>query len=73
MTPQFAGISVPGVDFSQPELQNISFFSDFDSELRKNGAFRGKVCSLEVATNFEKLQFTFSSLVLPDPALRDTG
>jgi hypothetical protein len=26
MTPQFAGISVPGVHFSQPEPQNISFF-----------------------------------------------
>jgi hypothetical protein len=73
MTPLFTGISVPGVNFSQPEPQNISFFSDFDSELRKNGAFWGKVCSLEVVTNFEKLKFTFSSLALPDPALRDTG
>jgi hypothetical protein len=73
MTPQSAGISVPGVNFSQPEPQNISFFTDFDSDLRENGAFWGKVCSLEVATNFEKLRFTFSSLVGPGRASRDTG
>jgi hypothetical protein len=53
--------------------QNISFFTDFDSDLREKQGFKDKVFSLEVVTNFEKLQFTFPSLVLPDPALRDTG
>ena len=63
MTPQFAGIIVPGVNFSLSEPQENAFFTDFDSYLRQKRAFSGKVCSLEVATNFEKLQFTFSSLV----------
>jgi hypothetical protein len=68
MTPQFN-------IFPRSEVlpQNISFFSDFDSELRKNGEFWGKVCSLEVATNFEKLQFTSSSLVVAGCRSRDTG
>ena len=57
------GLNVPRVDFSLPEPQKHAIFTDFGSDLRKNGAFRGKVCSLEVGTDFEKLQFTFSSLV----------
>ena len=73
MTPQFAGIIVPGVDFSLPEPQKHAIFTDFDSDLRQKRAFSGNVCSLEVAKKFKKLQFTFSSLVLPDPASRDTG
>ena len=74
MNPQFAGIIVPGVDFSLLEPQKHAFFfTDFDSDLRQKRAFSGKVCSLEVATQFEELQFTFSSLVLCGPLLRDTG
>jgi hypothetical protein len=45
MTPLFNGIIVPGVNFSQPEPQNISLFTDFGSDLRENRAFWGKVCS----------------------------
>ena len=73
MPPQFVGIIVHGVDFSLPEPQKHAIFTDFGSDLQENGAKWGKVCSLEVATNFEKLQFTFSSLVLPGPPIRDTG
>jgi hypothetical protein len=73
MTPLFTWISVPRVNFSQPEPQNISFFTDFDSDLREKREFSGKVCSLEVATNFEKLQFTLSSLVVEGCRSRDTG
>jgi hypothetical protein len=73
MTLLFTGISVPGLNFSQPEPQNISFFTDFASDLRENGEFWGKVCSLEVVTNFEKLQLTFSLLVVPVCPSRDTG
>ena len=51
MTPQFAGIIVPGVDFTDFG----SDFTDFGSDLRQKRAFSGKVCSLEVATTFEKL------------------
>ena len=35
-------------------------FTDFDGFLRKKRAFSRKVSSLEVATNFEKLQFTYT-------------
>ena len=63
MTPQFAGIIVPGVDFSLPEPQKHAIFTDFDSDLRKNGAFRRKVCSLEVAIKLKDLQFTFTTLL----------
>jgi hypothetical protein len=73
MTPQFAGIIVPGVNFSQPKPKKSAFFTDFDSELCKKRGFSGKVCSLEVATNFEKLQFTFSSLVVSVCPSRDRG
>jgi hypothetical protein len=73
MTPLLTGISVPGVNFSQPEPKNISFLTDFDSDLRENGAFWGKVCSLEVAIKLKDLQFTFSPLVVvPACANRDT-
>ena len=72
MTPQFAGIIVPGVDFSLPEPQKHAIFTDFGSDLRKKRAFSRKVCSLEVATNFEELQFTFSALVNLGKPLRDT-
>ena len=73
MTPQFAGIIVPGVDFSLPEPQKHTFFTDFGSDLRKMRAFSRKVSSLEVRVNFQDLHFTFSSLVVPACALRDTG
>ena len=73
MTPQFAGIIVPGVDFSLQEPQKHAIFTDFGSDLRKNGAFRRKVCSLEVRVNFQDLHFTFSSLVVPGCTSRDTG
>jgi hypothetical protein len=73
MTPQLAGIIVPGVDFGQLEAQNISFFTDFASDLWEKRGFSGKVCSLEVVTNFEKLQFTFPLLVGPGRPSRDTG
>ena len=72
MTPQFVGISVPGVDFSQPELQKHAIFTDFGSELWKNSAFQRKVCSLEVGVNFQDLHFTFTALVVPVGAGRDT-
>ena len=45
--------------------KNISFFSDFDSDLQGNGAFWGKVCSLEVVTNFEKLYLFFTRPLRP--------
>jgi hypothetical protein len=73
MTPQSAGINVTGVNFSHPEPQKHAIFTDFDSDLRKMRAFSRKVCSLEVATKFEELQFTFSSLVVPACASRDTA
>jgi hypothetical protein len=47
--------------------------SDFGSDLQGIRTFSHHVCSLEVVTNFEKLQFTFSSLVVPACASRDTG
>ena len=72
MTPQFAGIIVPGVDFSLPEPQKHAIFTDFGSDLRKNGAFRRKVCSLEVAIKLKDLQFTFTALVNPVKPLQDT-
>ena len=52
-----------GVNFSQPKPQKQAIFTDFDSDLRKNGALRRKVSSLEVVTNFKDLQFTFIDLV----------
>ena len=73
MTPQFAGINVPRVNLSHPEPQKQAIFSDFGSDLRQNGAFRGGLCSLEVVLKLKNLQFTFTPLVLPDPAIRDTG
>ena len=63
MTPQFTGISVSGVDYSQLEPQKHAFLSDFGSDLRKIRAFSRKVCSLEVALKLKVLQFTFSALV----------
>ena len=63
MTPQFAGIIVPGVDFSLLEPQKHAIFTDFGSDLRKNGAFRRKVCSLEVRLNCQDLHFTFTALL----------
>ena len=73
MTPQFAGIIVPEVDFSLPEPQKNAIFTDFDRYLRQKRAFSGKVCSLEVDVNLKDLQFTFSSLVVPACPSRDTG
>ena len=61
-----------GVDFSQPKPQNQAIFTDFDSDLRKNGEVRRKVSSLEVVTNFKDLQFTFIDLVGLVGALRVT-
>ena len=72
MTPLFTWISDPGVNFSQPEPQKSSFFTDFGSDLRKNRAFRGKVCFLEVALKLKDLQFTFSAQVVPVGPLEDT-
>ena len=63
MTPQFAGIIVPGADFSPPEPQKLAIFTDFYSDLRQKRAFSGKVCSLEVGVNFQDLHFTFTALV----------
>ena len=60
------------MDFSQPKPQKQAIFTDFDRDLRKNGAFRRKVCSLEVVTNFKDLQFTFTDLVVPGGPLQDT-
>ena len=73
MTPLFNGISVSGVDYSQPEPQKHAFFSDFGSDLRKIRAFPRKVCSLEVVMKLKVLQFTFSDLVWLVVALKDTG
>jgi hypothetical protein len=42
MTPQIAGISVPGVNFSQPKPQKSSFFTDFGSDLRKKQGISGQ-------------------------------
>ena len=67
------GISFPGVNFGQPEPQKNAFFSDFGSDLRQNGGFRGSKCSLEVAVNLKDLQFTFSELARLGKALQDTG
>ena len=72
MTPQFSWIIVPGVDFSQLEPEKHAIFTDFGSDLREKRAFSRKVCSLEVATNFEELQFTFTALVGLVGPLRDT-
>ena len=72
MTPQFAGIIVPGVNLSQPEPQKSSIFTDFDSDLRKNGAFWRKVCSLEVVLKLKLLQLTFTALVYLVKPLQDT-
>ena len=72
MTPQFAGIIVPGVDFSLPEPQKQAFFTDFGSDLRKKRAFSRRVCSLEVRVNFQDLHFTFTALVWHGKAPRDT-
>ena len=72
MTPQFAGINVPGVNFSHPEPQKHAIFTDCDCDLRKNSAFQRKVCSLEVAIKLKDLQFTFTALVEPVGAGRDT-
>ena len=72
MTPLFTWISVPGVNFSQPEPQKSSFFTDFGSDLRKNRAFQGKVCFLEVALKLKVLQLTLTALVVPSGPLRDT-
>ena len=67
------GISVPRVDFCQPEPQKNAFFSVFGSELQQNRAFSGSKCFLEVAVKFKELQFTFSELARPGKALEDTG
>ena len=63
MTPQFAGIIVPRVNFSHPEPQKHAIFTDFDSDLRQNGAFWRKVCSLEVVLKLKVLQLTLTALV----------
>jgi hypothetical protein len=73
MTPLFSGISVPGVDFSQPEPQKNAFFSDFGSDLRKIRAFSGSKYFLKVVIQLRDLQFTFSEVAWLGLALRDTG
>ena len=72
MTTQFAGINVPGVNFSQPEQKKEAFFTDYDSDLRENRAFPRRVCSLEVGVNFQDLQFTFSELPYLGKPTQDT-
>ena len=73
MTPQFAGINVPRVNLSHPEAQKQAISSDFGSDLQKIRTFSHLECSLEVAINFENLQFTFTALDAPGCPLRDTG
>jgi hypothetical protein len=46
-------------------LKNMHFFTDFGSDLQKNGAFWRKVCFLKVAITLKYLQFTFVALVEP--------
>jgi hypothetical protein len=72
MTPQVARISVPGVNFSQLKPQKSTFFTDFGSDLQKNGAFWRKVCSLEVALKLKVLQLTFTAQARPGKAPQDT-
>ena len=60
------------MNFSYPEPQNHAIFTDFGSDLWKNGAFPAKVCFLEVGVNFQDLHFTFTALVEPVGALEDT-
>ena len=73
MTPQFTGISVSGVDYSQTEPQKHAFFSDFGSDLRQNGGERGSKYFLKVVMKLKVLQFTFTALARPGKALEDTG
>jgi hypothetical protein len=73
MTHLFSGINVPGVDFSQPEPQKNAFFTDFGSDLRQNGGFRGSKYFLKVVIKLKDLQFTFTALVGLVGPLRDTG
>ena len=72
MTPQFAGIIVPGVDFSLLEPQKHAIFTDFGSDLWKNSAFQRKVCFLKVAVKLKDLQFTFSELPCLGKPTQDT-
>ena len=69
MTPQFAGISVPRVNFSHPEPQKHAIFTDFGSDLRQNSAFQRTVCSLEVVLKLKVLQLTLTALVVLGGAL----
>ena len=73
MTPLLTGISVPGVNSCQPELQKHAIFTDFGSDLRKIREFPGMVCFLKVVLKLKVLQFTFTELVTPGKALEDTG
>jgi hypothetical protein len=54
----FTGIRVPGVDISQPEPQKHAFLSDFGSDLRQKGGFRGLKYFLKVVMKLKVLQFT---------------
>ena len=60
------------MNFSQPEPQKQAIFTDFGSDLRQNGAFRRKVCSLEVVLKLKVLQLTFSEQARLGKALQDT-
>ena len=60
------------MNFSPPELQKHAIFTDFDSDLWKNGALPAKVCSLEVGVNFQDLHFTFCELARLGKATQDT-
>ena len=73
MTPLFTGISVCGVDFGLYERQKNAFFTDFGSDLQKNGAFWRSKYFLKVAMKLKELQFTFTALVYPGLPLQDTG
>jgi hypothetical protein len=63
MTPFFNAFSVSGVDYSQPEPQKHAILTDFGSDLRQKGGFRGSKYFLKVAMKLKVLQFTFTELV----------
>jgi hypothetical protein len=50
----------------------MQFFTDSDSDLRKNRAFQGKVFFLEVALKLKDLHFTLTAQVVPVGPLEDT-
>ena len=65
MTPLFPVLLFNLKDVSHPEPQKHAIFTDFDSDLRKNGAFWRSKYFLKVVIKLKDLQFTFSALVDP--------